>query len=181
MFVHRKLPLQIQKLHKTSLNRQRRFSKTSGKMLCKLISNTKHIMIGKQTSQNSKKRIRSLYFSRKQMTKGVNFLLQTFAGSGHIILKRCYPTIIIWYAKQALTRRKLYIERGCDNSHPANRYQTYQSHNVSGNQTQKLSLHKMINTPGSGSVNMMSEFLTAITIIWQHPVHPNLQYEPNSS
>ena len=41
---------------------------------------------------------------------GVNFPLQTFAELGHIILKRCYPTIIIWYAKSALTVRKFYIE-----------------------------------------------------------------------
>ena len=50
--------------------------------------------------------------------------------------------------------------------HPANRYQTYQSHNVSGNQTQKLSLHTMICTPGRGNVNTTSHYLTAIIIIW---------------
>ena len=34
-------------------------------------------------------------------------------------------------------------------------------------------------TPGRGNVNMMSQYLTAITIIWQHPVHPRLQEDPN--
>ena len=52
MGIHRKLLLQIQKLHKTSLDRQRRFSKTSGKMICKLISKTKRIMIKKPMLQN---------------------------------------------------------------------------------------------------------------------------------
>ena len=47
-----KIPLQVRKMHKTSLNRQRRFSKTSGKKLCKLISNTKRIMIKKPMRQN---------------------------------------------------------------------------------------------------------------------------------
>ena len=80
------------------------------KMPCKLISNTKRIMMGMQTPQNSNKPITSLYYSQKQITKGVKFPLQTFAGSGHILLKRCYPTIIIWYTKSALTRRKFFIE-----------------------------------------------------------------------
>ena len=83
--------------------------------------------------------------------------------------------IITWYAKSALTRCKSFIEWGCDNSHPINCYQTYQSHNASGNQTRKLSLHTMIYRPGRGNVNMTSQCLTAITIIWQHPVHPRLQ------
>ena len=56
------------------------------------------------------KPIMSLYYSRKQTTKGVKFPLQTFAGSGHILLKRCHPTKLIWYAKSALKRRKFYIE-----------------------------------------------------------------------
>ena len=43
---------QIQKLHKTSPSRQKRSSKTSEEMLCKLISNTKRIMITKPMLQN---------------------------------------------------------------------------------------------------------------------------------
>ena len=49
---------------------------------------------------------------------------------------------------------------------PANPYQTYQSQHVNVNQTRKLSLNMMINTPEHGSVNMMSQYLIAITIIW---------------
>ena len=77
---------------------------------CKPISNTKRIMIGKQTPQNSNKSITSLHNSRKQITKGVKLTLQTSTGSGHVLLKRCYPTIFIWYAKTALTRRNFLIE-----------------------------------------------------------------------
>ena len=36
----------------------------------------------------------------------------------------------------------------------------------------------MIYTPGRGSVNRTSQYLTAITIVWQHPVHPKLHYDP---
>ena len=64
----------------------------------------------KANASKLKKPITSLYYSRKQITKGVKIPLQTFAGSGHLLLKRCYPTINIWYAKSALTERKFYIE-----------------------------------------------------------------------
>ena len=43
----------------------------------------------------------------------------------------------------------------------------------------RLSSHMTIYTPEHGSVNMMSQYLTAITIIWQHLVHPKLRYDPN--
>ena len=129
--------------------------------------------------QNWNAPITSLYYNRKQITKGVNFPLQIFAGSDHILLKRCYPTITIWYAKLALIGRKFFYEWGCDNSHPANRYQIYQSRNGNGNQTRKLSLNMMIYTPELGSVIMMSQYLTPITIIWHHLIHPKKQNDPN--
>ena len=47
---------------------------------------------------------------KEQINKGVKFPLQIFAGSDHILLKRCYQTMIIWYAKLALIRRKLFID-----------------------------------------------------------------------
>ena len=37
----------------------------------------------------------------------------------------------------------------------------------------------MIYTPARKSVNMTSHYLTAITIIWQLPVHPKLLYDSN--
>ena len=133
----------------------------------------------KPMPQNWNKPITSLYYSQKQIIKGVKFLLQIFSGLDHILLKRCYPTIIVWYAKLALIRRKFFIEWGYDKSHLANRYQTYQSHHANGNQTPRLSSHITIFTLEQGSVNMMSQYLTAITITWQHLVHPKLQYDPN--
>ena len=38
--------------------------------------------------------------------QGKKFPLQIFAGSGHILLRKCYLTIIMWYAKLARTKRK---------------------------------------------------------------------------
>ena len=123
--------------------------------------------------------ITSSYYSQKQTTKGVKFPLQISAGSDHISLKRCYQTIIIWYAKLALIGRKFFTEYGYDNSHSTNRYQTYQSHHANGNQSRKLSLNMMIYTTEHRSVNMTSQYLTAVTIDWQNIVHPNLPYDPS--
>ena len=64
----------------------------------------------KVNASKLKQPITSLYYSQKQITKGIKFLLQIFGGLRHTLLKRCYPTIIIWYAKSALTRRKNFIE-----------------------------------------------------------------------
>ena len=50
--------------------------------------------------------------------------------------------------------------------HLANLYQTYESHRLNGNQTRKLSLYMIICTPEHGNVNMRSQSLIAITIIW---------------
>ena len=84
-----KIPFPDSRLPQMCLNRQKQFSKRSAKMPSKPISNTKLIMIGKQTPQNSKKPITSSYYSRNQITRGIKFPLQTFAGSDHILLKRC--------------------------------------------------------------------------------------------
>ena len=51
-FRPQKIPLQTRRLPKICLNRKKQFSRTSSRMPCKHISNTKHIMIGKQTPQN---------------------------------------------------------------------------------------------------------------------------------
>ena len=80
----------------------------------------------KPMPRNWNRPILCFYYSQKQITKGVKFPLQIFAGSDHLLLKRCYQRIIIWFAKLALITRKFFIELGYDNSHPANRYQTYQ-------------------------------------------------------
>ena len=113
-----------------------------------------------------------------QITKGVKFPLQIFGGSEHILLKRCYRTKFIWYAKLAPIRRKFFIKCSYANSHPANPYQTYQSHHANDNQTRKLSLNMMIYTLEHGSVNMTSQYLVAITIIPGNS--PEFIPQPNS-
>ena len=50
------------------------------------------------------------YYSQKQITKEVKFPLQIFGGSDHILLKKFYRTINIWYSKLAPIRRKFFIE-----------------------------------------------------------------------
>ena len=50
------------------------------------------------------------FYSQKQITKEVKFPLKIFGGLDHFLLKRCYPTINIWYPKLALKRREFFIE-----------------------------------------------------------------------
>ena len=107
------------------------------------------------------------------------FPLQICGALDLIFLKKCFQTIFIWYAKLAPITRKYFFGWGYANSLPANRCQTYQSHHANGNQTRKLLLNMMIYTPEHGSVNMMSQYLKAITIIWQRLVHPKLQCNPS--
>ena len=78
--------------------------------------------------QNLNKPTTLTYHSQKQITKEANFLLQIFGGWENILLKKCYRTIIVWYAKLAPIRRKTFIARGYAKSHPANLYQIYQPH-----------------------------------------------------
>ena len=114
--------------------------------------------------QNAIKQITLTSYSQKRMTKEAK--LQIFGWLDIILLKRCYRTVIIWYAKLAPKRRKCFIEWGCATSHPTNPYWIYKSHHVSGKQAQKLSLNTMSCTPEHGSVNMRIQFLIGITIIW---------------
>ena len=44
------------------------------------------------------------------ITREVKFPLQIFGGSAHTLLRKCYPTIIMWYVELAPTRRKSCIE-----------------------------------------------------------------------
>ena len=60
------------------------------------------------------------FYSRKWIIKAIKFYLENSDGLARTLLKRCYLTTIIWYAKMAPTRRKFFIVFGCANSHPAN-------------------------------------------------------------
>ena len=64
----------------------------------------------KANASKNKQADYSLILQPKQITKGVKFPLQIFAGSDHIILKRRYQTITFWYAKLALIGRKSFIK-----------------------------------------------------------------------
>ena len=64
----------------------------------------------KPRPQNLNKPITSIYYNQKQITKGTKISLQIFGGFDHILWKRCYQTISVWYAKLALKRRKFFIE-----------------------------------------------------------------------
>ena len=136
-------------------------------------------MIKKPRLQNLNKPITFTYYSEKQTTKGAKFPLQLFGGLDHIILKRCYRTINFWNAKLAPKGCNFFIECGYAIPHPANLNQTYQPHHANGNRTRKLSINMMIYTPQHGSVKLTSQYLIGITVAWQHPVHPKLQYDPN--
>ena len=120
----------------------------------------------KPKPQNLNQPIMFTSYSQKQITKEAKFTLQIFFGLDLILLKRCYRTINNWYAKLAPIRRKYFIQWSCANSHPPNPYRIYQSHNMNGNQTQKLSWNTMICTPERGSVNPTSPLLIAITLFW---------------
>ena len=94
VFVHRKLPFQIQKLQETSLNRQRQFSKTSGKMLCKLISNTKLIMI-KKTNYSKLKQSDCVYILQpKGDHQGSKIPFTDFRWIGSYIVEKVLPNNI---------------------------------------------------------------------------------------
>ena len=57
-------------------------------------------------------------YNRKRLIKAAKFHSQNFDGLARILSKKYYQTVIIWYAKLALTRRKCFIERECVSSHP---------------------------------------------------------------
>ena len=110
-------------------------------------------------------------YSQTPIIREVKFPLQTFGGLAHILLRKYYAIIIMWYAKLAPTRRKSCTEWGCVNSHPVSQNPTYQSHHANGNQTRKSPLNMMIYTPEHGSVNTTSQYLTATAIIWYYPTY----------
>ena len=87
----------------------------------------------KPTTQNLNKQNTFTSYSRKQISKELKFLLQIVGGLDFIILKRCYRTTNIWYAKLAPITSKCFIEWGCADSLPANLYRINKSLHVRGN------------------------------------------------
>ena len=80
----------------------------------------------KQMLQSSKKQINYASYNQKRINKGVKLHLQNFSGLALTLLKRCYLTTTIWYAKSALTRRKGFILCECASSHHANPQLTHE-------------------------------------------------------
>ena len=119
-FLRRKLP-------KMFFTKQKWSIKMFARIQCKRILNTKPTTTKMPTLQNLKKQITYISCSRKRIIKEAKFHSQNFAGWARILLRKCYQTTIIWYAKLALTRRKCFTECECVSSHPANHQPIYES------------------------------------------------------
>ena len=87
----------------------------------------KLITTKRPTLQSSEKHIMYTSHSPKRITTGEKLPLQNFSGLGRILLKRCYRTTIMWYAKLAPTRRKCFIVCECGSLQPTNPQLTYES------------------------------------------------------
>ena len=69
----------------------------------------KAFMTRKPMLPTLKKQITYTSCSRKRIINAAKFFLRNFVGLARILSKKYYPTIIIWYAKLVLTRRKCFI------------------------------------------------------------------------
>ena len=114
-------------------------------------------------------------WSQKRIIKGVKFHLQNFDGLALTLLKSCYLTAIIWYARLAPTRRKCFIVCECVSSHPANPQMIDESRHKNGNLIRKWACNTMIFIPEHGSVNTNNQFLTPRRMQCQ-PILPKYQY-----
>ena len=75
-----KTPTSISRIAEDVLKQTKWFSMTSEKTLCKLISNTKRIMLKKPMPRNSKNNNRCTIYNLKQITKEVKFFSQISDG-----------------------------------------------------------------------------------------------------
>ena len=92
------------------------------------------------------------------------------------ILRRCYRTTIIWYAKLAPTRCNCFIVCECVSSHPANPQLTYESRHKKINPIRMWPSNTMICMQERGNMTMNSQFLTPRTKIQRHPIRTKFQY-----
>ena len=168
-------PFLLRILPKMFLIKQKRSTKVFAKTPCKLTSNIKLITTKRPTFQHSKKKIMYTSYSRKRIIKGVKLLLQNFGGLALTLLKKCYLTTFICYAKLAPTRRKCFIVCQCVNSHPANPQLIYESRHKNENLIRKWAPNTMICMPERGSVNTKSQFLTTRILMQRLEIHPKFQ------
>ena len=87
----------------------------------------------KATLQSSKKQIMCMSYSQKQIIKAKKFFLRNSFGLAPLLLKLCYQTTNIWYAKLAAARDKCFMECNCVSSHPDNPYTIYRLRHKNGN------------------------------------------------
>ena len=81
----------------------------------------------KANASKLKKQIMYTFYKRKRIIKGVRLHLQNFGGLTRTLLKSCYRTTIIWYAKLSPTKRKCFSVCEWANSQPANPHPTDES------------------------------------------------------
>ena len=115
-------------------------------------------------------------YNRKRIIKEVKFHLQIFEELARNLLKRCYLTTIICYAKLAPTRGKCFIVCKCVSSHPANLQLTNESRHMNRNLIRKWASNMMICMPERGSVTKNSRFPTPRIIMLRHSLQPKVQY-----
>ena len=136
-------------------------------MQCRLTSNTKLIRTKATRLQSSKKHIMYKSYSQKRIIKRAK---QNFGGLARTLLKRCYRTTIIWYAKLAPTRCKCFVVWECVSAHPANHQLTYESSHKNINPIWMWALNTIICMPEPGSMIMNSQFLKLKIITQRHPI-----------
>ena len=91
VFVHRKNPLQTHKSPKMCLKRRKCFSEVSAKKPCKLVSNTKRLIIKKPMPQNSNKPIMFTSYRPKTDHQGSKIHLGDFRWIGLYITEMVLP------------------------------------------------------------------------------------------
>ena len=115
-------------------------------------------------------------YSQKRIIKGAKFHSQNFGGLARTLLKRCYRTTIIWYAKLAPTRSKCFKGSKCVSSQPTNHQLTYDSSHNNINPIPRWAVITTVCMQTRGSMILNSQFLTPRTVMQRHPIQKKLQY-----
>ena len=156
------------------MTKQRYSIRMIGKMLCRLTPNTKLNTTKRPTIQNIKQSM-FMSCSRKQISRGEKCFLRMSGWLGRILLKRCYQTIVIWYAKLAPPSRKSVIACDCVSLPPDNQYPICKSRLENGNLIGNWSLNTMIRMLKHGKVVMKVHILTQTIIKRRTLIHLNLK------
>ena len=117
-------PIPTSKMPKMFWIKPRWSTKIFAKIPCRRTSNIKLIATKRPTLQNSKKEILCMPYSQNQIIKRVKFCLRNLGGLAPILLRGCYLTTTIWYAKIAPMKHNSFIVCECLSIHPANTQHT---------------------------------------------------------